>query len=663
MGELVLKASDDLVERLAHESDPLKALVELIWNGIDAEAWTVTVSLDVEPNLGSIRAIHVKDDGHGISVDEVNTCFGRIGDSWKARTTRSKNDVRGIHGSFGEGRLRAFALGNRVRWNSWSNDTAGLLHEVTISGSRSERTVFRWEALIAEVGDHGTVFSAFNDEQRSLGPLQAEIAIPALRSAFAPVLLNEPRLKIIFDQVQLDPAKEIASDSEVPLPLAQDDGFGPASLRIIEWRNGKHRMVYYGVDAEHFTWEESGSSVEADFSYSAYVIWPGLRQRADQLAFGELAPEPLNDLWVSARAAIRDHFNARRRERRREQVQSWKDSGIYPYQGEPQTEEETAERTVFDVISGTLSPQIGRGNKANTRLTLALLRDAIRHDPERLTAILHEVVSLKSDDRDALTGLLGETTLSAIIKSTNLIASRNKFLLALEHLLFDPVEASTVNERDHLHHLLEHELWIFGEGYHMMNSERGLTQLLRTHLRLSGLPQKNVRPVKRWDGKGGRVDLHLAAKSQEHDRVRHLIVELKAPGLEIGRDELNQVEDYGNAILSNPHFHSSTAQWDIILVGTDLQNVAANRIHPQEAELGRFWAPAPVEGGPQVKCYVRRWRDILDENRRRLDFFTSAMRHDPSLREGLDYVKRRYADILPPDIGNTIDGEAAPDSE
>lgn len=253
-----------------------------------------------------------------------------------------------------------------------------------------------------------------------------------LRSAFAPVLLNESRLKIIYDDVRLDPAKEIASDSEITIPVTPDEEFGPARLRIIEWRQGKHRIIYYGADEEHFTWEESGSPVESEFSYSAYVIWPGLRQRTDLLMFGEQAPEPLGEVWTSVRGAIRDHFSARRRERRREQVQSWKETGVYPYQGEPQSQEEAAERTVFDVISGTLSPQIARTNKANTRLTLALLRDAIRSDPERRTTILHEVVSLKTEDRDALTELLGETTLPAIIRSTNLIASRNKFLLALE---------------------------------------------------------------------------------------------------------------------------------------------------------------------------------------------------------------------------------------
>jgi len=61
------------------------------------------------------------------------------------------------------------------------------------------------------------------------------------------------------------------------------------------------------------------------------------------------------------------------------------------------------------------------------------------------------------------------------------VTSRNRFLSDLEHLLFDPHDSNEVGERDYLHRLLEHELWIFGEVYHLMNTERGLTDMLRTH--------------------------------------------------------------------------------------------------------------------------------------------------------------------------------------
>jgi hypothetical protein len=656
--ELVLQASDDLVARLAHEGDPVRAVVELIWNAVDGEANTVTVLLDRDGALDAVTAVAVEDDGHGITSDEVEATFGRIGDSWKKRSERTRNGLRILHGKLGEGRLRAFALGSRVVWASRSVNTAGECQDLMITGDRGNRHVFRWEATpAASVLATGTTVTAYNDEQRSLSALEVDDAIAVLRSHFAPVLLNDPGLAIRFDGAALDPAQEILHDTQTDIFFGEDSAHR-GRLRIIEWRSGKHKALYFGSDEQHFVYEEPGSEVESQYPFSAYVAWDGLvPERAGLLRLGDLAPEPEGDLRQAVRQAVREHFANRRRERRREQLQDWKDKGVYPYEGEPATEPEQAERAVFDVVSGALAPHISKRNKAGARLTLALLRDAIRHDPDKLTAIMHEVVALSEADRDTLTQLLSETTLSAIIKSANLIASRHKFLAGLEHLLFDPDDSPAVGERDHLHRILERELWIFGEAYHLMSSERGLTELLRTHLRLQGLPAKDALPVTRWDGKKGRVDLHLAARYQEHDRVRHLIVELKAPDVNVGRKELDQVEDYGNAILSRPQFSSSTAQWDLILVATSIDEIAQNRILGDDFELGRFWAPTPRAGQPRVTAYVRRWRDIIDENRRRLDFVTSALQHDPTISEGLDFVREKYADLLPRYFAEAADSD------
>jgi len=84
------------------------------WNAIDGEAHTVTVRLE-RGAMDAISAVLVEDDGHGISSDEVEATFGRIGDSWKKRSERTKNGLRILHGKLGEGRLRAFALGSTGR--------------------------------------------------------------------------------------------------------------------------------------------------------------------------------------------------------------------------------------------------------------------------------------------------------------------------------------------------------------------------------------------------------------------------------------------------------------------------------------------------------------------------------------------------------------------
>ncbi|MBR7539821.1 hypothetical protein KC221_26925, partial [Mycobacterium tuberculosis] len=82
---------------------------------------------------------------------------------------------------------------------------------------------------------------------------------------------------------------------------------------------------------DHFPFETSGTAFENQFTYSAYVTWDKLG--IDELAalgLGDMAPDAVGELWTAAREAIRDHFNARRRERRREQVEPRKEAGVSP---------------------------------------------------------------------------------------------------------------------------------------------------------------------------------------------------------------------------------------------------------------------------------------------------------------------------------------------
>lgn len=200
--ELVLRASDDLVARIAHEGDPVRAIVELVWNAVDGEATTVSVELDRDV-MGGIGGVRVVDDGHGISSDEVKSTFGRIGGSWEQLSAKSKNGLRSLHGKLGQGRLRAFALGSRVVWSSVSDNTVGDRQEVTIVGSRDNRDRFSWDVAPASALTTGTRVSAHNDKQRPLASLDADSVVPTLRSHFAPVLLNDKNLTIMFDGATL----------------------------------------------------------------------------------------------------------------------------------------------------------------------------------------------------------------------------------------------------------------------------------------------------------------------------------------------------------------------------------------------------------------------------------------------------------------------------
>ncbi len=81
---------------------------------------------------------------------------------------------------------------------------------------------------------------------------------------------------------------------------------------------------------------------------------------------------------------------------------------------------------------------------------------------------------------------------------------------------------------------------------------------------------------------------------------------------------------------------------------TDFDDVVNNSIKGENREIGLLFEAEKKAGHPLVRTYVRRWRDIIDENRRRLEFVTSALEHDPSLPEGLAFLREQYSDLLPP---------------
>lgn len=74
------------------------------------------------------------------------------------------------------------------------------------------------------------------------------------------------------------------------------------------------------------------------------------------------------------------------------------------------------------------------------------------------------------------------------------------------------------------------------------------------------------------------------------------------------------------------------------------------RIIGDDIDVGLFFDPQKEQGRPLVRAHVRRWRDVIDENKRRLEFMTNALEHDPSIADGLQYVRDEYSDLLPEDL-------------
>ncbi|MEU8718370.1 ATP-binding protein [Streptomyces sp. NPDC048663] len=645
---VLLEAGDDLVRQLSHEREAVKAVLELVWNSLDADADEVNVIIERSATEGVDRVV-VTDTGDGISPEKARTAFKQVGNSDKRMGGTTERLKRPLHGKAGRGRLRAFALGDSTRWTSTARAVDGRLMRTTIESEISRRTTWRIDSQPAPETDRpSTKVELWGKQSSHLLRLLEPKAVAQVTAALAPYLLTWTDVRVTYDGHRIDPRTQIQEEEHSEdLTFEYDGQTHSITVRLIHWRTGTERTIAL-CDAASSPVETIDASAEhADFSYTAYVLWGPMPQHRNEIPLIMLGGDtPLAPLLRVARDWISGRLEERRRRERRRLVDRWIDEGVYPYPRHAEGDQARAEQATFDLVATSINRHI-TGDRAKKRLTLSLLQNSLRHNPDEMVEILEKVLSLSGDDVSHLHGLLQQTSLSNIIRASSIVTSRLQFLTALEHLVFDVETYGAVKERDHLHKILERELWVFGEEFNMMrSSEIGLTRVLEHHRRAVGWDPTPDGPVHAVDGSTRRVDLMLSAESHEHDRVRHLVIELKAPKVEADREQANQVDDYMQAVLNEPRFANVETTWDFYLVVRSIKDRLKPSLRQANQPEGLYSEPTNYEHA-HVRVWVRTWSEILREAKQRLEFVKNGIDHNPSLEQALDYLRQRHGDLIP----------------
>lgn len=644
-----LEAGADHVEELAHERNPIQAVIELVWNSLDAEANEVRVGL-VRNVADGVIGVTVQDDGHGISRDELSAAFRWVGNSWKrgAQTTKGPQ-ARPLHGKRGQGRLRAFALGNSVRWTSVATDTTGKRYRSEVAATVPDRNDFTGPEPVETTEDTGTRFEATGRD--SLNRLDSDAAREQITAALAPYLITYPDVSVAYDNRPISPAQEIENDTKESLVWTFEGKAHEAELRIIEWRGGKGRTLHL-CDDKGVPVDDLPARPAADFRYAAYVLWSDMPHHAGEWMLAQMEQEPgvIAALLQTVNARLTAYFDERRDEQRRALVESWKKDETYPYRDVPDSEEQKVEQATFDVVATAIRRRLPK-KMEQRRLMLGLLKETLQQHPAGVGDLLDQFVGLSMDEKNQLTRLLTRSSLSRLIAANTSVTNRLDFLAALRMMVFDEDASKVVKERKHLHTMLESELWVFGEQFNMMFSERGLTHALRQHLAMLGRDPKDAEKVRLTDGSTGRLDLMLSAKTKEHDRIRHLVVELKAPAVKATDKEASQIKKYARAVVADRQFADMNSEWDFVLLVTDYDDSVRKDINqdgrpPGILDQSRIDPNSPVN----YRVWVKKWNEVLDEAERRLDFYQQNLKHDPTIDDVRQYLMEHHGDVIPQDL-------------
>ena len=658
---LEIKVQGDFVDRLT-AARPVQAIAELIWNGLDAEATRINVRVE-ETSAGTLDAIVVEDNGHGFSLSEAQDLFTNLGGSWKRASRTSRSGTRMLHGEEGKGRFRAMALGRVAEWS------------VTIPNDLNELITFRITLIKDELrrvrispvskaapGSQPGVQVRISELHRQVR-LDPDRLSQELAEIYALYLSAYPEVGIAALGFRVDPSSLITHRKEMELPLTEFKGESfPVALEIVEWKSATERMLYL-CNEKGLPLLRLAPAIHApEFKFSAYLKSAVVRRLHDEGRL-ELAETDSDFIPVldTARTELRSYFKQRATENARGVIEQWKEEDVYPYTEEPTTTIQTAERQVFEIVASSVASSIASFQGQETRskrFQLRMLRQAIERGPEELQLILSEVLDLPARKRSELAKLLKRTALSSIISAAKTVADRLDFIGGLETLLFDSDEKKRFKERSQLHRLLADQTWLFGEEFALTVDDQSLTEVLRKHLKLLKIDVPVNGEVRRIDGTRGIVDLMLTrklptARANEYD---HLVVELKAPKVKIGKDETSQVLSYAFAVIEDERFQSLSARWTFWVVSNDIDNFARNQIRSANRPRGVLWE----SDDSRSKVWVKTWSEILGDAKARLQVFQKDLNYSADNQAAVANLRDLYSKIL---AGTPLEDTPADDME
>jgi hypothetical protein len=616
---------------------PIKGIEELIWNSLDADASEVGVTI-TQNGLGGIEAVRVVDDGSGMTPKQAVESFEHLGGSWKARQDRSPGN-RPLHGKAGQGRWRAFGIGNLVRWETVSI-VEGKRILTVIKGRREQPNGFEISDPEETDRSPGTTVVIDSFSEPPAGLLGDSVATK-LTTTLA-LALAAFDVTVTYDGSRLDPSSVQLYREEYPIELS--DGKGEASLTVIEWSIPVERSLYL-CDAGGASLQEVRPQIHAPgFDFTGYVRWDGFAKHLHNLSLAEWGGnEDLDEPIEKAKELLRDHFRDRSSEATKRLIEDWKTDEAYPYQGEPQSTVERAERQVFDVVALAAAKAVtSSSDKKARRLSLNLIKVALENDPGSLQDVLGHVLDLPAERVDELRQLLEQTSLTSLITAARTITNRLSFLRAFEILVFDPETRGKLRERTQLHRILANETWIFGEEYALAADDESLNTVLTRHLELLGRERMADEEVLDEDGKRKIVDLMLARSiEQAQNRREHLVVELKAPSLKVGPDEMTQIKKYAFTVAEDSRFDTADVRWDFVLVTGELNSYAENERNQSDREPGLLVVQ------DRLRVWVKTWAEIIQSAEHRMKFVQKALNYSPSSDEALKYLQLTHEKYLP----------------
>ncbi len=646
---------------------PLDAICEYIWNGFDANASCIKISLHTN-EMGLIDTISVKDNGTGIVYEELANKFQPFNESKKA-VQSSKSNHSLPHGQQGIGRLTFFSFAQFARWDTiYSNGEKNYKYYIAMDknslnaydDNNGQKPIITDEV----VGTTVTFTQLINLSKKEI--------FDKVRDEFFWFLeLNKHRnYEIWIDDEKISYEEMVFTRKTLDTEYMKFNH--EFVIEFIQWNKslGKEysRFYFIGSDNKERYKEPTSLNKQSDeFYHSVYIKsdyfndfdFDNTQIKGQMGMFSNRSDDEfkkLMDFIKSYLIKVRKNYL---KEASDKYIENLIKRNVYP-KFDSNDLMDSYKKQELDHLVETLyiaQPKVFTTlQDDNKKVMLHLLKLIMDNSnkPE-LFEVLKQVIELDEEEIKELAEVLKYTTLNNITKVIKLLQDRLKVVQGLKEIVFD--NKKFAREVEHVQEVVENHYWLFGEQYSLITAaEPDFEAALRGLLKVSQGDDRKVH-IEHED-KNKEMDIFMVRQDRRGNITENVVVELKRPSVPLGEEQLSQVKRYMRVIKNEDRFNASNVKWTYFLVGNKFnQNGYIQDELESHQDLGEPNLVHKDKGGNN-KIYVLTWSDIFDNFSKRHDYLMSRLelekelwlkKHD-SIDETVEDIKNNSASLEGPII-------------
>ncbi|WP_243349366.1 ATP-binding protein [Parabacteroides sp. FAFU027] len=616
------KITSKSVEQSGLPTDYRKAIAEYIWNGFDANASEIQITISYN-EINFIDHFSITDNGTGINIESIDDTFGNFLDSQKSQTFNKDGFVKGKKG---KGRFSFGHFSNKAIWNTVYKTENDNYLNYKIEIDKSSLNHFNTsDKIISKVKTTGTTvsFESFTKLTADLIINESFYDYLACEFGWFLFLNKDSGYSIKVNGYEIDYLSII--DKALDFNETFDDY--PFDIKFIRWRkNIGDKYYYYFLNPEKKEIERKHTSFNnktEDFHHSVYIESPyfeNFRLSNSDLPKLDLGFKDQNDkVFKALLEFLKDKLSIEEKLfikelKANELILKFNKQKIFPifksgkYEQLRKVDLETVVKEIY-----CIQPKIFQGLNIQQSKTIVGFLNLLLDSEQRedILNILDKIVQLSDAERTELSNVLNRTKLSAIVSLVKLLRNRYLTVQGLKALVFD-FEKFT-NERDHIQQVVESNYWLFGEQYHLVSADQNLEILLNNYLSFLEDGNKEYQKINS-KSRLKRPDIFIARQSSKPDTINNeleieenIIVELKRPSVVIGKSQFDQIEEYIRLIIKEPRFSSELRCWKLYLIGKDVDEWIIDRYESQKSKGQRFL----VESVRNYEIYALKWDDLF----------------------------------------------------